>query len=240
MKVAIPATIVNHRVAETVTDSPLAAPQGAIMATNHIRAWRELRGLTQAELGAPIRLDKTGISKVERGVRPLSLEEARDLARFLGITVADLDRAPTAADLRPAEEPDEPPENTRSDDLIDLFSGAGAGDGEELNMREPIDRIPRPPFLREAPRAFAVRCLGTSMEPRYFSRETLYVHPGEQVQRHDFVLVVKADGNAIVKRFLRRDDTRVELEQFNPPRKFSLPTAQIEAICRVVASSEPR
>ena len=54
---------------------------------NHLRAWREYRGMTQEELGAAIEPPTTGsvISLLEEGKRGLSLKWLRRLAPALNV-----------------------------------------------------------------------------------------------------------------------------------------------------------
>ncbi len=61
----------------------------------NLRALRELRGLTQAELGARARIAAASVSHFETGQRTPSLESLVKLADALGVTVDTLlGRAP--------------------------------------------------------------------------------------------------------------------------------------------------
>lgn len=55
-----------------------------------IREARKRAGFNQAELGALVGLDQSGISRLERGERPITLDTLRQLARVMNIPVTDL------------------------------------------------------------------------------------------------------------------------------------------------------
>lgn len=120
-----------------------------------------------------------------------------------------------------------------------LGTAVGGEDGAFVLNGEVADRLPAPPGLESAPGAYAVQVTGSSMEPRYFEGETVYLHPGQHPQPGDFVVVQLTDGRALIKRFLRpsKDRTGVKLEQYNPPLRFTVPLADIRAMHRIVMSS---
>ena len=62
---------------------------------SRIRERRQLRGLTQAELGTRCDLHRTFIGSVERGERNLSILNLRRLAKVLRVPIADLFPEPT-------------------------------------------------------------------------------------------------------------------------------------------------
>ncbi len=131
-------------------------------------------------------------------------------------------------------------------DRIPVLGMAECGpDGWSLWNGDIIDTIPRPPNLFGAPRAYAVYIVGGSMEPRYFPGEVAHIHPGKPVMIGDFVLVQirsEHDGDApkaVVKRLIRRNGSKIVLEQYNPHKKFDLRTDEIVSMHKVVGSGEP-
>lgn len=98
------------------------------------------------------------------------------------------------------------------------------------------ERVGRPPILSGVVNAFAVYAVGTSMEPRYYEGELLYVNPNKPPAKGDFVVVECNDGGGWIKRLVRLTPTEVVLEQLNPPETRTLPRDDIKNIYRVVGS----
>ena len=117
-------------------------------------------------------------------------------------------------------------------------------DGWSLWNGDVIDTIPTPSNLAGAPGAYAVYAVGTSMEPRYYEGELVFVHPGKPVTAGSFVLVqIKPEHEgdtpkAVVKRLLKRTPNKTVLEQFNPAKKFDIRNDDIVSMHRVVGSGE--
>lgn len=57
---------------------------------NHLRKLREERGLSQFEIGRVANIYPQKISEFERGHMDLRLNEAKNIAHFLGITLDEL------------------------------------------------------------------------------------------------------------------------------------------------------
>ena len=56
----------------------------------NIREARKRAGFSQAELGALVGLDQSGISRLERGERPMTLDTLRQFARVMNVPLTDL------------------------------------------------------------------------------------------------------------------------------------------------------
>lgn len=117
-------------------------------------------------------------------------------------------------------------------------------DGWSLWNGDVIDTIPRPHNLVGALKAFAIYIVGDSMEPRYHAGELAHVHPGKPITIGAYVLVqVRPDHDgetpkAVVKRLVKRTGSKIVLEQYNPPKKIDVSTADIVSIHRIVGSGE--
>lgn len=57
---------------------------------NPVRAWREHRGLTQAQLAEPAGVGQSYVAMLEAGERKGSITRLRALARALGVELDDL------------------------------------------------------------------------------------------------------------------------------------------------------
>lgn len=112
------------------------------------------------------------------------------------------------------------------------------------NGQDVVDYVSCPPYLAGAKGAYAVYVVGSSMEPRYFASELVYIHPAKPVTTGAFVLVQlrpESEGEApraFMKRLVRRTATKVTFEQFNPPKEFEIKVSEIHSMQRIVGSAE--
>lgn len=130
-------------------------------------------------------------------------------------------------------------------DKIPVYGAAqGGSDGSFPWNGDAVDHIWRPAHLAGATDAYAVYVSGSSMEPRYYAGEAVYIHPGKPVTPGAFVLVElkpESDGEtprAFIKRLVRRTATKTTLEQFNPPKEIDIKTADIKQMHRIVGNAE--
>lgn len=101
----------------------------------------------------------------------------------------------------------------------------GGVDGEFEMNGSFLFEVMAPPSLSESRGAYAVQVSGDSMSPRYEDGEICFVDPNRRVKRGDYVIVqlrLEEDGPllAYVKRFVRRNDVELVLEQFNPAKEL--------------------
>lgn len=200
---------------------------------------------------------------VQRGT-PARLPEdvRRDLAALLGVA-EDALRGETPPRRREAarSEPrsaglDEPP---RTEPLpprnaavgtavrlgrIPVYGQAvGGTDGQFPLNGSLITEVAAPPSLAGVSGAYAVMVVGTSMEPRYFAGEAVFVNPRLPVRVGDFVVAqIAADEGepplAYVKRYVGQNDKSIRLEQLNPPKKLTFAADRVVSIHRIVMSGE--
>jgi phage repressor protein C with HTH and peptisase S24 domain len=188
---------------------------------NHAYLYQYLKKGTPASLAEGVREALAPIL----GLEPRDLRDGAALPSMIA-------RKPTPGQLDTAEK------------IPVLGLGEGSEDGWELWNGDVVEYTQRPTILAGVPGAYAVYATGTSMEPRYHPFEMLYIHPRKPVQIGDYVLVerhpkVEGDGpRAIIKRLAKRSGDRVTLEQFSPPKKFDVKTADIKAMHRIVGSSD--
>jgi phage repressor protein C with HTH and peptisase S24 domain len=189
---------------------------------------------------------------IHRGVPARLPEDARHaLARLLGVEEARLRGLPAGgfAELPLAETP-LPERNAalagpvRLSGRIPLYGQAEGGANGQFPLNGSlITEIDAPPRLAGVSGAYAVMVVGTSMEPRYFAGEAVYVNPRVPVRAGDFVVaqIATDEGEAplaYVKRYLGRSDESVRFEQLNPAKRLSFPADRIVSIHRVVMSGE--
>lgn len=94
----------------------------------------------------------------------------------------------------------------------------------------------RPKNLLKVQRAYAVYMSGSSMEPRYYSGELLYVNPVKPPAVGDYVVIELRDGQGFVKRLLRRTQKAVVVQQLNPPKEIEFSPNDIKGIHLIVGS----
>ncbi len=175
----------------------------------------------------------------QRGVLPA------DVLALAGVEPAPRDSAPDSTapsppsrgpfQPRPPDLPSVPPR-----DLPVMGTVKGGAEGTYFNEGEPKEFVDRPPSLTGVSNAFALYVDGESMEPRYYAGEVLYVNPNRPLTRGCFVAVEMADGLALIKQFIRRNDEHLVLAQLNPPKEIRLPIQQVKRLYRITGSGEAR
>lgn len=136
------------------------------------------------------------------------------------------------------------PATSHVDKVPIMGIGEGGPHGHSLWNGEVVGHVDRPPVLTDVPKGYAIYVVGSSMEPRYYPGETVYVNPGRPAKSGDFVIVQLhplADGEpprALIKRLAKQTPTKLVLEQFNPPKTFDVERAEVYAVHRIVGTSE--
>jgi phage repressor protein C with HTH and peptisase S24 domain len=106
-----------------------------------------------------------------------------------------------------------------------------------------ITDILAPASLDGVVEAYAVYVAGTSMEPRYFAGEAVFVHPKLAYSKGDFVVAQirpddrEDDGTpplAYVKRYISMDARRLRLEQLNPKKILEFPARRVVSIHLII------
>jgi len=110
----------------------------------------------------------------------------------------------------------------------------------QLRTGELVDRVARPASLANDRTAYAITIVGDSMWPRFRPGRRVAISRQAPVAVGDDVIVkLKAGATAaavsvLVKELVRSGSAGVELRQFNPDRRFTVATADIDAIEKVV------
>ena len=103
-----------------------------------------------------------------------------------------------------------------------LGQTAGGPNGRFILNGTEIGRVFCPPMLEGVEGAYAVMVYGTSMEPRYFAGETVWVNPHLPVRAGDDVIAqIVEEGedqpvDSYIKRFESRSSRVLRLYQYNP------------------------
>lgn len=123
---------------------------------------------------------------------------------------------------------------------LQILGNAVAGEADTilLDNGQPQGTTPRPANLADQRDAFAVYCVGSSMEPRYFPGEILHIHPNKPCRQGNYVLVAFLDGMATVKRLVSQSDEKVVVEQHNPPKRITYERSKIKRLFRIVGTRD--
>lgn len=116
--------------------------------------------------------------------------------------------------------------------------GTVTGDGFHFVQGEAKEFVERPANLKGVFNALALYMDGDVMEPRYFAGELLYVNPNRPLTRNCFVAVELADGQGLIRQFLRRSEDEVVLRQFNPAKDMHLKAGNVKKIYRITGAAE--
>jgi SOS-response transcriptional repressor LexA len=111
----------------------------------------------------------------------------------------------------------------------------------DLDMDNVVEMLRRPPTLAGRDDVYAISTLGTSMMPKFEDGDPAYVESRRQPRQGDYVVVqlARPEGQegrvylVLLKRLVRRTSDFIELEQLNPPLRFTVPLKDVHAIHRV-------
>jgi SOS-response transcriptional repressor LexA len=218
-------------------------------AARRLKLLRERAGLSMRAVSEALGWTLTRYQHYEdryrRSYLPLDLaRQLGDLFAQRGVPAADV-LALAGVDMAPRDPAPVPPQQQpiisvppMSRDLPVMGTVKGGAGGIYINEGEAKEFIVRPPSLAGVSNAFALYVHGESMEPRYYAGEVLYVNPNRPLTKGCFVAVEMADGQGLIKQFVRRNDEHLVLAQFNPPKEIRLPIAGVKRIYRITGSGE--
>lgn len=219
---------------------------------------RETRGMTQTQLAEAIGQHQSTLAHWERGKARPSPEKVDLMAPVLGVATEwllygrgsgpDMNRGPgrvesggrgappASGDLLPRLRPGA--ELVGDRDLPVYASAQGGADGMTINY-DPIEYVKRPEPLMQVRGAFGFYLVGDSMSPKYEHGDLLLVHPTRPPGRRDAILIIKrGEGghghDALVKLFVAWKDDALLVEQFNPPKQFSIPRDAVHGVHQIV------
>lgn len=222
-----------------------------------LRAARENAGYSSAQKAAEaIGISASTFRAHENGQNEFGPVEAERYARRFGTTAAHLltgtpaqvQRLPTV-ESEPLPKPNAsfPPRYEQFPQvgtIAVMGQSVGGPNGRFVLNGQEAGRVFCPPMLENVEGAYAVRVYGTSMEPRYFAGETIWINPNEPVRAGDFVViqVVGEDDDesrdSYIKQFVSRSNSLVRLRQLNPDEgeneMLDFPTKRVFSIHKIV------
>jgi phage repressor protein C with HTH and peptisase S24 domain len=213
-----------------------------------VRSLLKDKGATAKEASLSIGANHAYLQQfLERGI-PKQLPESKRhaLAAYFGIEQSRLANVKHKTDVKIA-----PPQNARLAGHVGLTGtvpaygqARGGKDGQfPLNGNRVADVL-APPSLANVPDAYAVYVVGSSMEPRYFAGECVFVNPKLPLVKGCFVvaqILPKHEGDppdAYIKRYVNQDAKVLRLEQFNPRKTLSFAADKIVSVHRIVMGGD--
>lgn len=120
---------------------------------------------------------------------------------------------------------------------LKIIGYAKAGmDGFFLDQGEHHGMAFRPPSLIGVSKAFAVYCRDQSMLPAFEPGWVLWVHPTKPAAPGNNVIIELADGQAFIKRLVRRTSKEVICQQWNPKREIRFEAKKVKHLYLVVGA----
>jgi hypothetical protein len=190
----------------------------------------EATGRTQAEIGAYLtrRLGRTiehyHISRMINGGRKIAHDEM-DALRELA--------------AQPADQPPAAPQLTESTDVVPLFGFANAaGSVVRLNEEARVGVVPIHPAQHHSRGGYAFITFGDSTSPRLTHGDVGYAIRNHPPSKDQLCVVVKRDGEALVKFFDHLDDRTLFLYEIFPKRReITIPRQNLVHLDAVVGAT---
>lgn len=138
-------------------------------------------------------------------------------------------------------EEDAEPALERSLPVYGLAAGSLAG--HTVMTSEPIEFAPCPPALTRVRDAYALMVTGSSMQPRYFAGDFIFIHPHRPVRPGDHAVIqvrryATAETETWIKRYRGETEKQVLVEQYNPPSNMNFDRKFVVAVHRVLTVNE--
>ncbi len=213
---------------------------------NAIRTYRKKANLSLAELAEKANASKSQIHKLERGERRLTVDWIMRLSRAMDCKPHDLLPNETVESSEMVTFPTMKAKDNMQRPMMlgnptNLPVRGVIGNTPPYHrslMQEPQEFISRPASLEGAVEAFAVYMGDSSMEPRYYAGETLYVKPNAPITDNCFVLVELLEGRTFAAQVITRSSTHVLLRQMNPLQDKVYPYEDVASLQRIIGGTE--
>ena len=128
---------------------------------------------------------------------------------------------------------------------VEVLGVVAGGDDDWFDLNgSVIDYVRQPPGIAKADQVFALYVVGESMSPRYDPGDLVYINKSRPPAiGGDVVVELHPEGEgrpgrAFIKRLVRRNDSIVVLQQFNPPKTIGLPARQVKQVLRILTNAE--
>lgn len=211
-----------------------------IASVQYVRDVLERRGQTPTELARDVGVSSTTLT------RPLnSPQHKHSISLKTLIKIQEISGVPLPSVLLGTkQERALVPNNHKSAPALDLpvwGQARGAnGDGFVVNTDLVSSYVERPWFLLGKRGSYALYTHEDSMSPVYEHGHLLYIDPSRPISPGDDVVIELTDGQAFVKRLVRRTAQFIICEQFNPPKQRKFAVKDVAKMHLIVASLRVR
>lgn len=221
-----------------------AMAQHATSPGDRIALKREQLGWSQDELARKVGTFQQTIEKIEKGITKRSGYFPK-IAQVLEMPMSELDPSLAGPVDVPLTAPQAPvPISLVGERDLPVYGAVEGGDGALVISSEPVAWEMRPPALLGVRDGYAFIIVGDSMFPEFKPGETGQVNPHLPPVPGEPCVFYADDDNgtqkATVKSFIRQTATHWHVEQWNPPKKFSLSRKDWQKCHRVVGKSTRR
>lgn len=177
-------------------------------------------GLTQKGLAEAVGMNPATVNRMLYGRRHIRAEEVPLIENYLGATYGlkaeeKESRANAALSV--------PQQN-----LIPVYQGT-AGAGGDI-----VDWVERHPMQKSCKDAYAFYVASGAYEPRYYSGELVYIHPGKPPAMAQDCLVRRTDGVESLYRYMGQSAQEVTLADLQNGKPVTLPRKDVRALAAVV------
>lgn len=209
-----------------------------------IRAAREAKGLSQADLARAIGIKQQSLDSVENGKTAKS-KYLPEIAAELGLKPDDVglpkETVPPEAGWAPNSQILQPGRD------FPIYASVEGGPGEIIRSTEPVDWYPRPAPVAHVRDAYGLYVVGESMAPEFDPGDIALVNPilppmpGKPCI---FYSERQGEARATIKRFLRATNGQWHVFQHNPPhgmtKEFTLSRKEWGICHRVLGKYYPQ
>ncbi len=219
---------------------------------NKILAFRQARGWTQQELAARCKTTQPQIDRLEKGLRKLTVEWLQVIGIALEVEPAALLPAQGSNQAQPQQlKRNVASRNQSGLEFMDrghaTFTGPrdlpilgyvkAGGRGFFIGNGDRQGVTVRPEPLRDVKDAYAVRVHDDSMSPALEPGYLLYVDPTRPIKPGDNVVIQLNDGQAFIKRLVRRTEKAMICKQYNPAQEIRYDPTKVKSVHLVVQVS---